>query len=97
MQTQKKSQASPGKIRPQTCTKLAKLAPVIYTENRIEYIDGKNLQLLINELSKYSVSIPTKPRKSMSNEERELDNIRLFKSYVMTLQKKVEINTPSLS
>ena len=63
-----------------------------YTENRIEYIDGKNLQLLINELSKYSVSNPTKPRKSMSNEERELDNIRLFKSYVMTLHKKVEIN-----
>ena len=28
-----------------------------YTENRIEYVDGKNLQLLINELSKYSVSI----------------------------------------
>ena len=66
--------------------------PQAYTENRIEYIDGKNLQLLINELSKYSVSIPTKPRKSMSNEERELDNIRLFKSYVNTLQKKVEIN-----
>ena len=28
--TRRNSQASPGEIRPQTCTKLAKLAPVIY-------------------------------------------------------------------
>ena len=63
-----------------------------YSETRIEYIDGSNLRSLIDELNKYSINKSTKPRKSMSNEERELDNIRLFKNYVLTLQKKVEIN-----
>jgi predicted GIY-YIG superfamily endonuclease len=66
--------------------------PQTYKEERVEYIDGENLKLLVAELNKYEIDKPTKPRKSMSNEERELDNIRLFKNYVLTLQKKVEVN-----
>jgi hypothetical protein len=63
-----------------------------YTENRIEYIDGNNLQLLIDKLNQYSIEKTSKLRKFMTKEERELDNIRLFKNYILDLQKKVELN-----
>jgi hypothetical protein len=77
------------------CRLVFRSAP--YSESRVEYIDGVNLQLLINELNKYSIDKSTKPRKSMTTEERGLDNIRLFKNYVLMLQTKVEVNDQGAS
>jgi hypothetical protein len=68
-----------------------------YTESRIEYIDGNNLQVLIEELNKYTIDKPSKPRQYMCKEERELDNIRVFKNYVSTLLKKVEVDDKGAS
>ena len=67
-------------------------SPCPYMEHRVEYIDGYNLKSLVDEVNKYEIDAPTKPRKSMSKEEREIDNIRLFKKYVVELNKKVEVN-----